>query len=362
MGWYFKFRGYSYFHSQFPIIQMSTIADDKLIASIIGRDDSDEVVCIDKFIGDEQMQLLVSRLRSAGMRGKRRIALRGNCIGGSGAKALADLLRNNTTLEYVSLEWNQIGSTGCTLLAEALRSNNTITHLDLRNNGIADDGAIALSSALLSSGKSVKMLDLRWNQISDKGSDSFHDILVNSYPPMTLQLAGNNITAQGMARIEEWGQNKHVREILPPPPTPPAAEEREPMYSEELLQAKVQISLLKKDIEHLRQQNMLLQSSMQGSETQLSNCALRITELEQNLMREESKNAQLHEALADTRERLAKVTDDQGRLISAWEVERSEWVAAKKEAQRERESELRTVVAERDSNRELARKAEVIQL
>ena len=200
------------------------------------------------------------------------------------------------------------------------------------------------------------MFNLSTRQISDRGSDSFHDAIVTSYPPLTVHLAGNNLSAQAIARLEEWTKPKSRPEpALPPPPVPV----EEPSFSEDLLQAKVQKSLLKKDIEHLRQQNMLLQASIQGSETQLSNCALRITELEQHLMREESKNSQLHEALSDARERLAKITDEQGRLVSAWEVERNEWLAARKEAQREREAEHRTLMAERDSNRELARKAEV---
>jgi predicted RNase H-like nuclease (RuvC/YqgF family) len=160
--------------------------------------------------------------------------------------------------------------------------------------------------------------------------------LLNSNPALTVHLAGNSVSAQGLARLDDWAHNNiHQRQPLPPAPTQPrqAPEQTEPPVkdsSEELLQAKIQNSLLKKDIEALRHTNMALQTTFQSQETQLSNCALRITELEQNLLRETAKNSQLHESLADCREKLAKMTDDQGRLVSAWEVERAEWTAAKK--------------------------------
>jgi Ran GTPase-activating protein (RanGAP) involved in mRNA processing and transport len=148
---------------------MSTISDEKFIAGILGsRDDAnnEEIVYIDKFIGNEQMLLLISRLtNSSSLRNKRRLCLRGNCIGAAGAKALADMLRTNTHIEHVSLEWNQIGSSGCISIAEALKYNNTLKYLDLRNNGIGDDGAAALANALAASSKCLKVLDLRWNQV-----------------------------------------------------------------------------------------------------------------------------------------------------------------------------------------------------
>jgi hypothetical protein len=174
---------------------MSTIADEKFISAILGREDnghhnsngSDEIVCVDKFIGDDQMQLLMNRLNArsssnSGQRRIRRLCLRGNCIGGGGAKAIAEMLRTNNVLEFLSLEWNQIGSSGCQSIADALRQNHTLKHLDLRNNGISDDGAIALAQAAAfhsSSGKTaLKVLDLRWNQV-ERASLSVHTVFVN---------------------------------------------------------------------------------------------------------------------------------------------------------------------------------------
>jgi chromosome segregation ATPase len=178
-----------------------------------------------------------------------------------------------------------------------------------------------------------------------------------------VHLAGNSVSTQGLARIEEWS-TKHVnKEPLPAPPAILAEQTSHPPVNaqekEELLQAKVQNSLLKKDIETLRHQCMSFQAHIQGSETQLSNCALRITELEQNLLRETTKNNHLHEALADSREKLATLTDEQNRCVSTWETERNEWAHNRKELIREKDAEIRALVVERDSLRELARKAEV---
>ena len=49
---------------------------------------------------------------------------------------------------YIKSEDNNIGATGATALAEALKVNSTIITLNLRNNNIGDTGATALAEAL----------------------------------------------------------------------------------------------------------------------------------------------------------------------------------------------------------------------
>jgi Ran GTPase-activating protein (RanGAP) involved in mRNA processing and transport len=135
---------------------------EAIVNTVVGRDHSSEVLSVDKFLGDDAIRLLAKKL--TGNKLKRRIVLRGNCIGPTGAEALAGLLKDNAILTFMSLEWNQIGSEGTALLAGALATNTGLTHLDLRNNGVGDDGALALVEALTKN-DSVKTLDLRWNQV-----------------------------------------------------------------------------------------------------------------------------------------------------------------------------------------------------
>ena len=61
---------------------MSTISIESIVSAIIGKDNSSEVLCIDKFLGDEAIRLLSTKL--AGNKLKQRLVLRGNCIGPTG--------------------------------------------------------------------------------------------------------------------------------------------------------------------------------------------------------------------------------------------------------------------------------------
>lgn len=55
---------------------------DSIVTAIVGRDTSCEVLCIDKFLGDDAIRLLSNKL--AGNNHKEKLVLRGNCIGPSG--------------------------------------------------------------------------------------------------------------------------------------------------------------------------------------------------------------------------------------------------------------------------------------
>ena len=64
---------------------MSSASLDTIVTAIIGKDHTSEVLCIDKFLGDDAIRLLSSRL--AGNKLKHRLVLRGNCIGPTGEKS-----------------------------------------------------------------------------------------------------------------------------------------------------------------------------------------------------------------------------------------------------------------------------------
>lgn len=116
----------------------------------------------DKFLGDEVIGLLCQKLRT---NEKKKLILRGNYLGSTGAKAIADLITTQDSLEHISLEWNQICGTGGEYFAEALKSNRSVIYLDLRNNNITSDAAIALAETMATN-KTLRTLDLRWNQVT----------------------------------------------------------------------------------------------------------------------------------------------------------------------------------------------------
>ena len=66
----------------------------------------------------------------------------------SGAKQLAEVLKQNSTLKHIDLCGNNIGNEGAKAFAEALAINSTLKKLDLHNNKIGEEGAYALRDAL----------------------------------------------------------------------------------------------------------------------------------------------------------------------------------------------------------------------
>jgi len=72
-----------------------------------------------------------------------------NNIGDSGATALAEAFKLNSTITEVDLRSNNIGATGATALAEAFKINSTITTVDLWENNIGPDGAAAIGRAMV---------------------------------------------------------------------------------------------------------------------------------------------------------------------------------------------------------------------
>jgi len=61
-----------------------------------------------------------------------------NNIGDEGAKALAELLKTNTTLVKLCLPTNKIGDEGARMMCESLKINTTLTRLVADNNNIGD--------------------------------------------------------------------------------------------------------------------------------------------------------------------------------------------------------------------------------
>lgn len=136
---------------------------EKLVNGILSTMDIEDIT-VDKFLGDDAIQLFCSKLKSLSYGYKKRLTLRGNNIGTTGAVALSELLRDYSSLVYLSLEWNSIGSIGCKALADNLEYNNSLTLLDLRNNSIDNDGAVALANAIKKN-STLATLDLRWNKV-----------------------------------------------------------------------------------------------------------------------------------------------------------------------------------------------------
>ena len=91
------------------------------------------------------------------------------------ATVVAEILKSNTSVTVVVLVGNkEIGDEGAKALAEALKVNATVEVLHLNGCGIGDDGAAAIAEALRSN-TSLTMLNLGGNGIGEQGKQLLRD-------------------------------------------------------------------------------------------------------------------------------------------------------------------------------------------
>lgn len=293
--------------------------------------DTEELTFSDKFIGDEKISDLCEQLKSVK---KKRLLLRGNNLGRSGAQTVADFLEQNSSVVFLSMEWNFIGSQGADCLARALTANRTLTHLDLKNNTIGSDGAIALAESLKVN-MTITTLDLRWNKIDDQGALAFKYALLERRPRLQLLISGNLVSESVMSTLSVWMAKEEI-EVAPLPKTPEVPPE-------------VHRELLSKDLLELKAQISLLHGTIADLQRQLGGSLLRVTELEQALSREQYKNAQLDEQYQHTSMRLSILVDEKAAFVAAWEKERAELVAEALRMMQEKEAQAKDALLQRET-------------
>ncbi len=69
-------------------------------------------------------------------------------IGGSKARAIANALKINSSLERIHLGSNRIGNKGARATAKALRVNSALREIRLYDNYIGDDGALTIAESM----------------------------------------------------------------------------------------------------------------------------------------------------------------------------------------------------------------------
>ncbi|KAI9003158.1 hypothetical protein BC832DRAFT_95391 [Gaertneriomyces semiglobifer] len=98
----------------------------------------------------------------------RELNLSGNHIDADGGREIAEMLQFNMTLEVLNLSNNQLGDREAQSLAEGLRQNSTLKVLDLSHNQFGCIGAMALGAGL-SGNDGLRELNMGWNMIRGKG-------------------------------------------------------------------------------------------------------------------------------------------------------------------------------------------------
>jgi hypothetical protein len=133
------------------------------------------------------------------------IGLRGLRIGAEGAKAVAEALKVNSTLQTIDLDYNGIGDEGAKAAAEAIKVNSTLQTIYLDYNGIGDGGAKAVAEAIKVN-STLQTIYLGGNSIGAEGAKAIAEaIKVNSMLDI-VDLGGHggkNLKSQIAATLRE---------------------------------------------------------------------------------------------------------------------------------------------------------------
>ncbi|XP_069339112.1 leucine-rich repeat-containing protein 45 isoform X1 [Eulemur rufifrons] len=171
-----------------------------------------ELVLSDCMLSEEGATLLLQGLCTNPV--VRLLDLKGNNLQAAGAEALGKLLRQNKSIQSLTLEWNHLGAweDAFATFCGGLSANGALQQLDLRYNQISHKGAEELALALKGNA-SLQQLDLRWNNIGLLGGRALVNCLPSNRTLWRLDLAGNNVPGDVLRAVEQamdHNQDRHA--------------------------------------------------------------------------------------------------------------------------------------------------------
>uniref|UniRef100_A0A8C9Q8E0 Leucine rich repeat containing 45 n=1 Tax=Spermophilus dauricus TaxID=99837 RepID=A0A8C9Q8E0_SPEDA len=171
-----------------------------------------ELVLSDCMLSEEGTTLLLQGLCANTV--IRFLDLKGNNLRAAGAEALGKLLRQNQSIQSLTLEWNNLGTweDAFATFCGGLAANSTLQQLDLRNNQISHKGAEELALALKGNA-TLQQLDLRWNNVGLLGGRALVNCLPSNRTLWRLDLAGNNVPSdvlRAVGQAMEHNQDRHT--------------------------------------------------------------------------------------------------------------------------------------------------------
>ena len=138
-----------------------------------------------------------------------RLSLASNCLGPSGALAVAGLLKLvYKSLDTLDLSCNRLGDVGAVCLAGGLKDCSCLKQLHLNRNFVGDYGALALARCSQTCNQ-LTTLNLSDNEIGDSGALCLGNCLKDCSCLHTLRLNNNLISGCGAVGVAEGV--KHCR-------------------------------------------------------------------------------------------------------------------------------------------------------
>ena len=138
-----------------------------------------------------------------------RLSLASNCMGPSGALAVAGVLKHvYKSLDTLDLSYNRLGDVGAVCLAGGFKRYSCLKQLHLNSNSVGNDGAMALARCLQTCNQ-LATLNLSDNEIGDSGALCLGNCLKDCSCLHTLRLNDNLISGCGAVGMAEGV--KHCR-------------------------------------------------------------------------------------------------------------------------------------------------------
>jgi len=124
-------------------------------------------------------------------------------LGSKGGLAIAQLLRNNNTLQQLNVTNNSIGTKGIKAIVSELTTNSSLLLLNLSYNNLKSRGATLLARALEESTSvcNLQSLILTGNSIGHKGMQTLSRMLTVDRTIESLYVGINNIGPEGAAHL-----------------------------------------------------------------------------------------------------------------------------------------------------------------
>ena len=136
-----------------------------------------------------------------------------NSIGEGGTTALVEMLKENKMLQKLSVIGNFIGDGGATALAEMLKENRTLQQLDVSCNSIGDGGATAVAE-MLKENRTLQQLNVSYNSIGDRGAIALAEILKENWTLQQLDVSNNSIGDRGATALAKMlKENRTLQQL-----------------------------------------------------------------------------------------------------------------------------------------------------
>eukprot|EP00930_Biecheleria_cincta_P047534 TRINITY_DN3296_c0_g1_i1.p1 TRINITY_DN3296_c0_g1~~TRINITY_DN3296_c0_g1_i1.p1 ORF type:complete len:1665 (-),score=322.84 TRINITY_DN3296_c0_g1_i1:163-5157(-) len=165
-------------------------------------------------LGDEGCQAIAAQTLQDARCSLKLLDLSMNCIQEGGAKALAEALKGNQTLQQLDLRHNRLGAAGGQAIAAGLAVNRFLLSINLEGNDMGPDFGVAMAAAL-TAGSMLQRAQLGFNKLGAQGAQSLASGLLGNCHLQSVALGANEIGDTGaMALAAVLMQNRFLNELL----------------------------------------------------------------------------------------------------------------------------------------------------